>query len=281
MPCPKLAYFYDAAGQIDTDKIDNLLGNQKTNQVKIVAWYKYKHSNAFKMTIREKIVHKRLCQHYAVSNPELFACCLLTTNSSQNGSTHLYSQTFLRYIEPTYQMIPMHIVNLSDPNDSYRSAEPQSRHFIDLTKSLGVDKKRTRGINVVMQMNEELQNCTEKVAEELAEAEKKYYDLQEEVKALQEKLKQKQMLKNANTLVEDKTTSQNTIENGNSEDLLDGENVKDDSEEVTKGKRGLRKTPTARRGRNSSRSPVNHDINLDNVLNSRTRGRTPTGKQKK
>lgn len=276
IPCPKLAYFYDAAGRIDGKTINSFLGNLRKNQVKVIAWYKFKHSNAFKMTIREKIVHKQLSQFFAPTHPELFTCCLLTTNSSLNGSTHLYSQTFLRYIEPTYQMLPMHIINLSDPNNLYKSVEPTSDTFNTLVKSLRIERRETQGINVITEINKDLQKHTEDVAMKLAEAEKKYADLQDEILMLQEKLKMKQI--NNDVIMVEVNKNDSIVENGSGEDInSDGES----NIEITKGARGRKQNVRTPITRNSSRSPVKADITLDNIVCSRTRSRNTNSTGKK
>ncbi|KAI4458728.1 abraxas family member [Holotrichia oblita] len=285
IPCPKLGYFYDAAGQTDEKKIQTFLGSTRTNRTKVIAWYKFKHTNAFKMTIREKIVHKQLSQYFVPDQPELFTCCLLTTNSSVSGSTHLYSQTFLRYIEPSYQMLPMHIVNLSDSNNSHKSIEPTSETFNSLVKSLRLDQKKMQGINVITQINEELQKRTEDVATQLAEAEKKYFELQEEVLGLQEKLKLKLMSNDVNMIEVDKNDRVDIVENGSGDDVVNsdcGSSIESFSE-VTKGNRGRKKSIRTSATRNSSRSPVKVEVNVDNIISNRTRNRTltPSTGQKK
>lgn len=234
------------------------------------------------MTIREKIIHKQLSQYFVPDQPELFTCCLLTTNSSVSGSTHLYSQTFLRYIEPTYQMLPMRIVNLSDSNNSYKSIEPTSETFNTLVKSLRIDQKKTQGINVITQINEELQKRTEDVATQLAEAEKRYFELQEEVLELQEKLKLKQMSNDVNMIEVDKNDRVEIVENGSGDDVVNSDSIESFSE-VTKGGRGRKKSTRTVTTRNSSRSPVKVEVNVDNIISNRTRNRTltPSTGQKK
>ncbi|GJQ86234.1 Pez [Trypoxylus dichotomus] len=277
IPCPKLGYFYDAAGRIDEKKINSFLGGVKAHQMKVIAWYKFKHTNAFKMTIREKIVHKQLSQFFEPTQPELFTCCLLTTDSSARGSTHLYSQTFLRYIEPTYQMLPMHIVNLSDSNNLYKSVDPISESFTSLVKSVRIDRKKMQGINVITQINEELQKRTENTAAKLAEAEKRYFELYEEITELEKKVKQKQMNNDVNLITIDGTEDMSIVENGAGENLLNSDlgSMREESPEIAKAGRGRKKgirTPTKR---NSSRSPVKADINAESI-GTRARNRTAT-----
>ncbi|KRT79137.1 hypothetical protein AMK59_8182, partial [Oryctes borbonicus] len=273
--CPKLGYFYDAAGRIDEKKINSFLGGVKAHQMKVIAWYKFKHTNAFKMTIREKIVHKQLSQLFEPMQPELFTCCLLTTNSSLSGSTHLYSQTFLRYLEPTYQMLPMHIVNLSDSNNLYKSVDPTSESFNSLVKSLRIDRKKMQGINVITQINKELQTQTENVAAKLAEAEKIYFKLHEEILELEEKVKLKQRNNVINMTNINKPDSLSIVENGDGEDLLtsDSENMIESSLEVMKSGRGRKKSTRTPSKRNSSRSPIKYDVNID-IIGTRARNRT-------
>ncbi|KAJ8937383.1 hypothetical protein NQ318_015463 [Aromia moschata] len=177
MPCPQPHFFYNGVGKIDKDKIREFLGGQFH---KVVAWYKYQRITSFKFTLRDKLVHKQLTELFEVS-PELFTCCLLINEVSDNGSTHLYSQAFMRYHNGVYDRLSVHIPNLSEPNNTYKSSEPASDTFNKILNDLKIEKKSTQG----------LVKHIDTVIEDLSEAEKYLHELEEDVRQLEimEKLK--------------------------------------------------------------------------------------------
>lgn len=79
----------------------------------------------------------------------------------------------------------MHIVNLSDPNTSYRSSVVSSETFTNILNSLKIDPKKMKGLEAITRIQTALQYHTEKVVENLAEAELKLCRLEEEVSELQ------------------------------------------------------------------------------------------------
>lgn len=181
MPCPQPHYFYNGLGKIDKDKIRVFLGNQLP---KVVAWYKYQRISSFKFTLRDKILHKQL-QNFFNIFPELFTCCLLINEISDNSSTYLYSQAFMRYNNTVYDKLPIHIPNLSEPNNTYKSSEPSSATFNKIVNDLKIDRKNTQGLVVINKIQNALQKQIDTVIENLSEAEKYLYNLEEEVKQLE------------------------------------------------------------------------------------------------
>lgn len=181
MPCPQPHYFYNGLGKIDRDKIREFLGNQFT---KVVAWYKYQRISSFKFTLRDKILHKQLQDFFDIS-PELFTCCLLINEVSDNGSTHLYSQAFMRCNNTVYDKLPVHIPNLSEPNNTYKSSEPSSTTFNKIINDLKIDRKSTQGLVVINKIQNALQKHIDTVIGNLSEAEKYLHSLEEEIRQLE------------------------------------------------------------------------------------------------
>ncbi|XP_018574508.1 BRISC complex subunit FAM175B-like [Anoplophora glabripennis] len=181
MPCPQPHYFYNGLGKIDRDKIREFLGNQFT---KVVAWYKYQRISSFKFTLKDKILHKQLQDFFNIP-PELFTCCLLINEVSDNGSTHLYSQAFMRCNNTIYDKLPVHIPNLSEPNNTYKSSEPSSATFNKIINDLKIDRKNTQGLVVINKIQNALQKHIDTVIENLSEAEKYLHSLEEEIKQLE------------------------------------------------------------------------------------------------
>lgn len=208
VPCPHTCYFYDATGKVDVDQLQSLLGEKSAE---VIAWYKFRRSPGFKLTLREKIIHKQLADIFQTTQ-DLFTTCLLTTEVSDNHSTHLYSQTFVQYTNTLYQPLPMHIVNLSDPNNSYRKPEAVSKAFKNLIDSVKVDQG-AQGLKIVGELHNVLQKEIESVLADFSEAEG-VFELEEEVKRLKEAVNRKAKaevteVKNAENGVTD-TTMQDT-----------------------------------------------------------------------
>lgn len=210
MPCPQPHYFYNGLGKIDRDKIREFLGNQFT---KVVAWYKYQRISSFKFTLRDKILHKQLQDFFNIS-PELFTCCLLINEISDNGSTHLYSQAFMRCNNTVYDKLPIHIPNLSEPNNTYKSSEPSSATFNKIINDLKIDRKSTQGLVVINKIQNALQKHIDTVIENLSEAEKYLHSLEEEIRQLE-------IIKKLKKLNEESSKEQESSKKSNSSQSLE------------------------------------------------------------
>lgn len=57
IPCPRQSYFYSKSGRVDQQKLKSFLGKEMAN---VVAWYKHKSFRDFKLSLRDKIVHKQV-----------------------------------------------------------------------------------------------------------------------------------------------------------------------------------------------------------------------------
>lgn len=218
VPCPHTCYAYDAMGKINMDRLQSLLGDKITE---VVAWYKFSQTSGFNLTMRDKIVHKQLA---AISQTplDLFTTCLLTRSASDNHSTHLFSQTFVRYSNSMYQPLPMHIVNLGDPNSSYRKPQPVSRAFKQLIDAAKINLKNHQSLKIVGELHNALQNEIESVLGSL-DVVQELFKLEQEVKVLKQTLNLKTENKINATVA--KQVENNNLDNGdNSAEVL---NVKE------------------------------------------------------
>lgn len=181
IPCPQSHYFYNGTGKVNQEKIKTFLGNQFN---KVVAWYRYQRIPSAKFTFRDKIIHRQLSDLFGIT-PELFSCCILTNEVSENASTHLFSQVFIRCHSLGCDKLQISIPNLSEPNNMYKSSEPSSDTFNKILGDLKIDKKNTQGLVVINKIQNALQKHVETLVKDLSESEKYLHELEEEVKLLE------------------------------------------------------------------------------------------------
>lgn len=157
-----------------------------------MGWYKFKQGfgSEWKMTLREKILHKQLANLFDTP-ADLFTLCFLTTCPSHTNSTFEYKQIFIRYCPPIYQNLNMHIENLSDPNTTYRSSLPSSETFTNIVKSLKMDVKKMQGLEVISKIQVALQNQIDTAVKNLTDSERRLHCLEEEIFDLEQKLRDK------------------------------------------------------------------------------------------
>lgn len=222
VPCPHTCYFYDSVGKVNIENVQSLLGDKAAD---VIAWYKFRHSPGFKLTLREKIIHKQLADIFKTPC-DLFTTCLLTKEVSDNHSTHLFSQTFVRYSDTIYQPLPMHIINLSDPNNSYRKPQPVSRTFKNLLESAKIDLNKSQSLKIIGDLHNALQKEIEGVLAEFDESES-IFELEEEIKHLKKALNEKTATKTNMTVLDkvaEKTVENNNVNNGCGDALSDNIN---------------------------------------------------------
>ncbi|XP_022910970.1 BRISC complex subunit FAM175B-like [Onthophagus taurus] len=187
VPCPNIGFFYDGTGKIDKNKMEEFLGG---NLGKVVAWFKFKRANGFRLTVREKIIHKNLSKSFSILD-NLFTCCLLTNSLNREHPTHLYSQIFIRYNEMAFQNVSMHIVNLSDPSHTYKNPEITSESSKRLYRSLNFEKKDCYGSDILSKINKAIETRTDEASKQLLEAEERMRQLEKNVMEYQDKIREK------------------------------------------------------------------------------------------
>lgn len=166
---------------MDKNKLKDLLGDQFG---KVVAWYKFQKISGFKFSLRDKIINMQLKDMFGLT-PDIFTCCYLINEVSDNGSTHLFSQVFMRYHNSKYERLPIHIPNLSEPNNTYKTSEKASLTFIKLLQELKIDKSKAQGLAVINKIQNALQKQIDKVIEDLSLSETHLHNLEEDVKLLE------------------------------------------------------------------------------------------------
>lgn len=188
LPCPQKHFFYNGTGKIDRNRIKGLLGDQFN---KVVAWYKFQKTSSLRFSLRDKIIHKQLIDLFSIS-PDLFTCCFLINEVSDNGSTHLFSQAFIRFQNNKYDNVPIYIPNLSESNNTYKTPELASFTFNTLLSDLKMDQKTTQGSLFIKEIQNALQNHIDHVIKDLSIEEQHMFELEEEVKQLElKKIKKK------------------------------------------------------------------------------------------
>lgn len=179
IPCPQTCYFYNGIGKIDGMKLQSLLGDEAS---KVVAWYKFKRNGqGFRLTLREKIIHKELCTLFSVPS-DLFTLCLLITDRTDNHSTHSYSQTFLRLSNFCFEALPMQIINLSN---SCSHVPQASKTYVNrVVKSLKLDINKDQGFTMARSIHSALEDYINTLPQRLSSSEQVLFELEQEVKQL-------------------------------------------------------------------------------------------------
>lgn len=131
-PCPSVGLFYNNIGVVDKKKLEAVLGERMK---KVVGWFYYEPEFQFQLSVRRKIIHRELAKNF--SHPlEQFAWCLLSSNKSQNESTHSFTHKFVRYYRKAFVNLPLHIDNLGESSGEYKPRLRATQTFSDLCKSL-------------------------------------------------------------------------------------------------------------------------------------------------
>ncbi|KAJ3628442.1 hypothetical protein MTP99_015746 [Tenebrio molitor] len=181
MACPQSAYFYDGIGRVDVENVLNFLGDLAP---KVVAWFKYSPlSCKLNLTFREAIIHKQLAGLFEIPH-QYFSFCILSSEHSDNKSMHTFTQTFLRHRNNRYEVMPMQIVNMSNPNISYKTSEPTSDTVRNIIQGIQVDREQNGGTSVALKIQKALQEHIDDIVKPLAEAEMRLFELEDEVDEL-------------------------------------------------------------------------------------------------
>lgn len=187
IPCPQISYFYDAVGRVNCQKLKDFLGSQYN---KVVSWYIYKTGEDIHFTFRDKLVHKSLTNIFNVY-ASCFTTCLLTKATSENSSTHSFETTFWKHSGMKYTQIPIHISNLGEKNNAYKSEGPSSQTFQNIIKQLNVGEMKSNAILNINKIHSALLTHVNEVAIELSVAEKRLFDLENEIAQLKNDNKNK------------------------------------------------------------------------------------------
>ncbi|KAJ8917118.1 hypothetical protein NQ315_012608 [Exocentrus adspersus] len=149
-----------------------------------------------------------------------------------------------------YDRLAIHIPNLSEPNNTYRSSEPSSATFNKIITDLKIDKKTTQSLVVINKIQNALQKHIDTVVQNLSEAESQLYELEEEVKQLEIMQKLKKL--NNDERESDNTEGSNETSSQSAENSPVPErkvNNRIDSSSDESPTRTVKKTPVGRRVR--------------------------------
>lgn len=175
-----------------------------------------------KFTLRDNLVHKQL-MHFFTPPTELFIYSLISLDNS-NTSTHVFKQTFLQYDNVEFKPIIFNILNLSNSTFSYKIPEKQSRIFNKIINSIKTNT--VNGLCTIEDINQSLQLHIEELVKELANEESKMFNLEQEVKRLQEQLRIKKSI-NQEIKFEDNCLINGQVMNTSNLQVNDLETVKE------------------------------------------------------
>lgn len=182
IPCSKMASFYKGSGYIMPNSIQSLLHDLYHD---VVGWYTFKREPELKLRLREKIIHKNLSGIFSTDSMEHFVWCVNTVYN--NREKHTSKQTFIRYVEATnrqiadFQEIPLHIINLSDSRNEYKSAGIPSERLNNLIREIKGTSPTADINSLITKLERNLQSKITKKVKEVSESEQELFQLEQDI----------------------------------------------------------------------------------------------------
>ncbi|XP_034048669.1 BRCA1-A complex subunit Abraxas 1 isoform X2 [Thalassophryne amazonica] len=193
--CHHLNNFYNGAGELDLTSLQDLLA--RSQQERVIGWYRQRRNTALQMTFREKLVHEKLKTE--LSNPHMIFVLLTPTRLTSAGSTYSTEYTAFVSRDGHFMNVPVLVNNLGllEQSPYWKVSTSCSASGFNLTMNKHGSKFFSsngllREVNEVNKMNDSLQSELQTACRAVEESERLVEVLQEDVSVLRRRLQEHQ-----------------------------------------------------------------------------------------